>query len=755
MHPQDRLFCEIAVQLELLTRDQVSECMQTLQRDPRGRNIGTIAISLNFMSQAEAEVVLTHQQRVLERRREARALSKGQRPEPPGTARPAAPARPAAARGTAPRAGAAADRANAPTAEAPRMRRKDPTPTAAWAHASSEPGLADAELARSVPPPSAARDTVDAEERETLDERPLGRSAKPHAGESADEASFESMGDALRNAGQSLATAPRGPLSGQPPARSGAAAPDPRASAGQNDPRASAAQQDPRASAAPRTNGAQNDPRANVPQNDPRANTIQPPKRVVASAHGTLLGPPRPAAYPAGPAPLDNAAVASRAGGVGNGPGLGGGTLLGGAALAQRHQAEASSPPARRPRPVPSGRDWRNPSRPPPPAAALDAELGYGRVAHADTLALPANDAPARPASTPAIDTPRYLDGALEAAVQSGASDLHLHSGAQLCMRVDGKLLPLTGGVAIERDVAERVIAEVLDESQRMQLALEGELRFSYELDGVGRFRAHAYLQERGTDIVFRISPSELASADKLGLSAIVRALREQPAGLCVFSGPAGAGKTTTLAALTQTLLGDRARHVVSVESPIEIVHPAGLGLVEQREVGKHVSSFAQGIELAQRQGADVIVVSDLSADTALEASLRAASARCLVLGGLRASSAVQAVTKLLRARDARQAERLRFELAHALRLVAHQRLLPRAKGAGRVPALETLVNTAQVSVLVREDKLHQLPAAMSAGRTQGMLLLDDALEELVRAGTISNEAARPVAHRHERFKGA
>jgi twitching motility protein PilT len=715
MHPQDRLFCEIAVQLELLTRDQVSECMQALQRDPRGRNIGAVAISLNFMSQAEADVVLTHQQRVLDRRREARALSKGQRyAEPPGAARAAAP------RGPAQRAGAPADRAAGPAAEAPRMRRRDPTPTAAWVHASTEPGLADAELARSVPPPSAARDTDDSKERETLDERPLARNAKPQAIEAADEASFESMGEALRDASQNPATAApatRGPLSAQPPARAGAA------------------------------------------QADPRSNATLPPQRVVASTHGTLLGPPRPAAYPASRAPLDNAApqaaVPSRSGAFGAGPALGGGTLLGGAALAQRHQAEASASAARRPRPVPSGRDWRNPSRPPPPSAALDSELGYGRVAHADTLALPANDAPGRQPSAPALDTPRYLDGALDVAVESGASDLHLHSGAQLCMRVDGKLVPLTGGVPIARDVAERVIAEVLDESQRMQLALEGELRFSYELDGVGRFRAHAYIQERGTDIVFRISPSQLASADKLGLSAIVRAIREQPAGLCVCSGPAGAGKTTTLAALTQTLLGDRARHVVSVERPIEIVHEAGLGLVEQREVGRHVSSFAQGIELAQRQGADVIVVSDLSADTALEASLRAASARCLVLGGLRASSAAQALTKLLRARDAHHAERLRFELAHALRLVTHQRLLPRTKGTGRVLALETLVNTPQVSALVREDKLHQLPAAMSAGRSHGMLLLDDALEELVRAGTISNEAARHVAHRHERFKGA
>jgi twitching motility protein PilT len=322
-------------------------------------------------------------------------------------------------------------------------------------------------------------------------------------------------------------------------------------------------------------------------------------------------------------------------------------------------------------------------------------------------------------------------------------------------MRVDGKLWPLTDGVVITRDVAERVIAEVLDQAQRMQLALEGELRFSYALAGVGRVRAHAYSQERGTDIVFRLSPNPLGSAEKLGLSSMLRSVREQPAGLYVCSGPAGAGKTTTLAALTQALVSERARHVVSVESSIEIVHAAGLGLVEQREVGQHVSSFAQGIELAQRQGADIIVVSDLGADGALEASLRAASARCLVLGGLRASSAVQAISKLLRARDARHAERLRFELSHALQLVTHQRLLPRAKGSGRVLALETLVNTPQVSLLFREDKLHQLPAAMSAGRNHGMLLLDDALEELVRAGTISHEAARRVARRRERFKGA
>jgi twitching motility protein PilT len=632
--------------------------------------------------------------------------------------------------------------------------------------------LAESELAQTVAPPA----SLD-EARDTLDERPGVRSARATLVGTHDEASFELMGESLRNANESPAAgaaqssrrALPTQLAGSGNAAASAAQVSQRTLTSQLNPAASAPQVARRPPASqlagtgnPAASAAQVARRPVAGALDARQPTAQPASRMVPSTHGTQLGPPRPMPpappYAASESAASQAHAGGRAANVGSGPAVGGGTLLGGAALAQRHQAEVNAAALRRSRrPVPSGRDWRNPSQPPPPTEALDTDGALGRAAHADTVALPANDVSARPRSAPglAADTPRYLDGALAVALQSGASDLHLHSGAQLCMRVDGKLWPLTDGVAITRDVAERVIAEVLDQAQRLQLALEGELRFSYELAGVGRVRAHAYSQERGTDIVFRLSPSPLGSAEKLGLSSMLRSVREQPAGLYVCSGPAGAGKTTTLAALTQALVSERARHVVSVESPIEIVHAAGLGLVEQREVGRHVSSFAQGIELAQQQGADIIVVSDLGADGALEASLRAASARCLVLGGLRASSAVQAISKLLRARDARHAERLRFELSHALQLVTHQRLLPRAKGTGRVLALETLVNTPQVSLLFREDKLHQLPAAMSAGRSHGMLLLDDALEELVRAGTISHEVARRVARRRERFKGA
>jgi twitching motility protein PilT len=434
---------------------------------------------------------------------------------------------------------------------------------------------------------------------------------------------------------------------------------------------------------------------------------------------------------------------------------VGGGTLLTGAALAQRRKAATDAEAAASKssaRPVPQGRDWRNPSRP-PPLAALGSEAHLSRGGQAEAVAWPANDAPLRKPKLPSPEAARYLDAALAVAVESGASDLHVHSGSALHLRIDAKLWPMNSEHTLSRENAERVIAEVLDESQWMQLMIDGDLRFAYELPEVGRFRAHAYCQERGTDIVFRILPKQLATPEKLGLTAALGSLPEHVAGLCVCSGPSGSGKTTTLATLAQSIAATRALHVVTVESPIEFLHSPGLGLIEQREVGKHVASFAAGIELAQRQGADLIVVSDLGASGALEASLRAVRGRCLVLGSLRASSSAQALSKLLHATDAQHAERLRAELAYALRLLLHQRLVPRAKGPGRVAAVESIVNSAALAQLIREDKLQQLPAVMAAGKGAGMLSLDEALDELLRAGTISTDSARRAAQRRDRFK--
>jgi twitching motility protein PilT len=253
--------------------------------------------------------------------------------------------------------------------------------------------------------------------------------------------------------------------------------------------------------------------------------------------------------------------------------------------------------------------------------------------------------------------------------------------------------------------------------------------------------------------LALRLLPREVPPAERLGLGPALRALRETPHGLCVCSSPAGAGRTTSLFALTRGLIAERALHVVSIEDPIELMHGSALGLVEQRELGQHVASFAEGVEWALRQSVDVIVISDLLAPGALEACLHACRARCLVLAGMRASHAGSALARLIH--GSANPELARCELAHGLRLLLQQRLVPKARVPGRVAAIEQLVNTPQIAQLIRDDKLQQLPAVMSASKGAGMALLDDVLDELVRVGTISPEVAHKTARRGDRFKAA
>jgi len=396
-------------------------------------------------------------------------------------------------------------------------------------------------------------------------------------------------------------------------------------------------------------------------------------------------------------------------------------------------------------RPVPSGRDWRNPSRPPPPSVGLDIELS---PLTASTPQPPLG----RVIKAPALDTPRYIDRSLELCAELGGSDLYVYAGSVPCLRIDGRLWPLSGEQRLPHIAAERVIAEVLDDNQLMQLSLDGELCCSYQPPGAAlRARLHAFGGEQGMNVALHLLPAEAPPAERIGLGPALRVLRESPWGLCICSGPAGSGKTTSLWSLTRALASERALHVVSLESPLELQFPSGLGLCEQREVGRHVASYAEGIEWALSEAADVIVVGDLLAPGAFAASLRASRARCLVLAGMRASSSLGALSRLL-SEPPQEAELLRFELSSALRLLLHQRLVPKAKVAGRTAAFEQLVNTAQVAQLIRDDKLQQLPTVLASSKGAGMSSLDDALDELVRASTITLEAARAAARRSERF---
>lgn len=719
MHPQDRLFCEIAVQLNLLTREQVAACTEGQRRDARGRSVAALALSLGFITQTGVDSVMVQQQRVLDRRREARAASRAQRE-------------------VESRAGTSKNRGREPTGEQTsqaRAPRRDPTPTTPWVHGENR-------AARLRSQPIGPKKSDDTEEvRETLDARPardFGRSsgsrepgAMPHEAAtapgritapidrpaSAPGAAAAATAKSLGSGSVVSASAPT--LLGTPAVHHAPPPPPPAAGVSQ-------------VSAVSRHNSPERT-HFGIGPRDQRS-----PPFSAAATSAPLPGPPPP------PPAAANSNLNA--------------TLLetSGREQKRRELAGAADRSPKQARPVPSGRDWRNPSRPPPPNANFDAV----EVPPAGRVVTPepgtgSDLADARRMKAPPLDTPHYIDRAIELCQEFGASDLHLHAGAAASVRVDGKLWALTGEQRFSADDTERILAEILDDASQLQLQLQvdGELRFVYELHGGLRARAHVYTSELGQNLVMRLLPREVLPPERLGLGPAMRTLREAPYGLCVCSGPAGSGKTTSLYAMARALAQERALHVVSIENPIEIVHEASLGVIEQREIGPHVSSLAGGIAWALRQNADVIVVSDLLAEGALSAALQACRARCLVLGGVRASSTAAALVKLMNAGRG-DPDQQRGDLAQGLRLLLQQRLLPKARMHGRVAVVEQLVNTPQVAQLIRDDKLQQLPAVMGASKQAGTTALDDALDELVRVGTITPEAARTVARRSERFKG-
>jgi twitching motility protein PilT len=360
-----------------------------------------------------------------------------------------------------------------------------------------------------------------------------------------------------------------------------------------------------------------------------------------------------------------------------------------------------------------------------------------------------------RNVSDPNVDDPTkppYLLRALHFAVKHGASDLHVHSGAPLMGRGAGRLMPFQGQKAMSPEMTEKAIAQILTDEQWEKLAADGEVDFPLELPRIGRFRANAYRQHRGLDVVFRILPPDPPRLEQLGLPSSLARLVDFRTGMVLCTGPAGCGKSTTLAALLGTLIQAREEHVLTIEDPVEHVYPPGRALVNQRQVRDHTSSFARALRAALREDPDVIAITELRDRETIGLAISAAETGHLVLGTLHTGNAVQTVNRIVSSFPADEQEQVRAMLAESLRAVVSQRLVPKASGKGRVPAIELMMVTHAVSNLIREDKTHQLPSVMQTGKAAGMITLDDSLDELLRAQVIERETARRFAVRKERF---
>ena len=301
-------------------------------------------------------------------------------------------------------------------------------------------------------------------------------------------------------------------------------------------------------------------------------------------------------------------------------------------------------------------------------------------------------------------------------------------------------------------DQAKELVYSVLNEEQARQLEERLQLDFAYASPGVGRFRANAYRQQRGLDAVFRAIPPEPPTLEELGLSTDLQRVVQFHQGIVLFTGPAGCGKSSTMAAMLRLINEDRPDHIITVEDPIEYVHLSARCLVNQRQVGPHTESFARALRAALREDPDIIAIGELRDLETISLALTAAETGHLVLATLHTSSAIRTVNRLLGVFPPDQQNQIRTMVSESLRAVVSQRLVPRADGEGRAAAIEVLMNTRAVGNLIRENKTFQIHSQMQTGGQHGMQLLDNSLQELVSSGQINRDEARRQAEDPKRF---
>uniref|UniRef100_UPI00202923E7 type IV pilus twitching motility protein PilT n=1 Tax=Actinotalea sp. C106 TaxID=2908644 RepID=UPI00202923E7 len=343
------------------------------------------------------------------------------------------------------------------------------------------------------------------------------------------------------------------------------------------------------------------------------------------------------------------------------------------------------------------------------------------------------------------------LDDALRMMIDMGASDLHLTSGAQPMVRLDGGLRPLEDFPVLLAESLQRSLYAVLSQKQRETFEQHLELDFAYAVRGVSRFRVNMYKQRDSVGAAFRMIPYEIKPLDTLGVPASVANFAGMPRGLVLVTGPTGSGKSTTLAAIVDLANRTRNDHIMTVEDPIEFLHRHKKSLINQREVGADTLSFANALKHVLRQDPDIIMVGEMRDLETISVALTAAETGHLVFATLHTQDAAQTIDRVIDVFPSHQQSQVRTQLASALQGVVCQTLCKRV-GGGRAVATEVMIATPAIRNLIREGKTHQVYSAMQAGAKLGMHTMDQHIADLVRANKITYEAGLEKCHHVEDF---
>ena len=320
---------------------------------------------------------------------------------------------------------------------------------------------------------------------------------------------------------------------------------------------------------------------------------------------------------------------------------------------------------------------------------------------------------------------------------KAGASDLHISSGEPPMLRINGDMQKIDVP-ALSREEVHSLLYDILNDQQRKVFEEHHEIDFSMALKDIARFRVNAFVQARGESAVFRTIPTKILTFQDLGLPKTLEDIARNEKGLVLVTGPTGSGKSTTLAAMIDLINNELKGHIITIEDPIEFVHPSKQCLISQRELGPHTHSFANALRAALREDPDIILVGEMRDLETIQLALTAAETGHLVFGTLHTSSAPKTVDRVIDVFPPEQQGQIRAMFSESIQAVVTQTLLKRRDGKGRVAALEIMIGTPAVRNLIREAKISQIPSIIQTSQKFGMQSMDQSLKELVQKNVVA-----------------
>jgi twitching motility protein PilT len=341
------------------------------------------------------------------------------------------------------------------------------------------------------------------------------------------------------------------------------------------------------------------------------------------------------------------------------------------------------------------------------------------------------------------------IDELLLAVLDKGGSDLHISTDSKPIIRLHGDLVTLEDFPILTNPDTEEMFSEILNDDQKSELEQERAIGFCYEMSfdqEEFRFRANVFEQRKGWDGAFRVIPLEIPSMEELNIPDTVKNFAEVHQGLVVVTGPSGCGKTTTLASIINYINENYSKHIITLEEPIEYIHPHKNSIVRQREINLHSPTYRDALTAAMREDPDVILIGEMADADSIQFAMTAAETGHLVFSTLHTSSAARTIDRLIDIFPARQQSQVRIMLSESLKGVVSQQLIKKKDGSGRAAAFEILVGCIPLATIIRERRTFQIPSLIQTSKSLGMQSMDNSLLNLYNRGMITTELARSAA---------